>query len=133
MHDENANVAVRTVISKITAFFNRRTSVKSDIVIIVCFEIFVEKLPFELFLFFFSHKPCANLFFIFTEECLAGIELPPLNGRGVIGLRWGNTLRQVQEGMRRNKGKLQSGPQNQEESQVSYTYEGKFFEQEGIL
>ena len=53
-----------------TAFFNRRTSVKSDIGIIVCFEIFVEKLPFELFLFFFSHKPCANLFFIFTDNAV---------------------------------------------------------------
>ena len=73
------------------------------------------------------------LFFIFTEECRAGIELPPLNGRGVIGLRWGNTLRQVQEGMRRNKGKLQSGPKNHEESQVSYTYAGNFFEQEGTV
>ena len=71
--------------------------------------------------------------FTLTSECLAEIELPPLNSRGVIGLRWGNTLRQIQEGMRRNKGKLQSGPKNHAEAQVSYTYEGKFFEQEGTV
>lgn len=72
-------------------------------------------------------------FFILTSACLAEIELPPLNSRGVIGLRWGNTLRQMREGMRRNKGTLQSGPKNHAETQISYTYEGKFFEQEGTV
>lgn len=77
-------------------------------------------------------------FFAPLLECLAADELPtehlpPLNSRGVIGLRWGNTLRQVQEGMRRNKATPQGGAKSEKDEQVSYTYGGEFFKRKGSV
>lgn len=68
----------------------------------------------------------------FSIELSEAVELPSPNNRGVIGLRWGNSLRQVQEGMKRNDAKRKDSGKTLSDKQRRYAYTGIFFDREGI-